>query len=203
MHGHPKPCKTSHQSLPSLSNPNILKPNHFLTFIPTIPIINAHPNTSHTQHTFDPFSFISHVHEVPYTWPPLAHHSPNYFSYPSPSASPIYHSPSFTLTQSATSTFIPIKLITYLQPTNLPGHFQYQIPYQFTEPPSARLVIRYNRGWARRGGFQGFNVVDSYKNNGGLGTLTKALREPSSMPKMDCVFNCCDIHFKKQRKKPY
>ena len=65
------------------------------------------------------------------------------------------------------------------------------------------LMIRYNRGWARRGGFQGFSVVDSYKNNGGLGTLTKALREPSSMPNMDCVFDCCDIRFKKQRKKPY
>ncbi|CBI37598.3 unnamed protein product, partial [Vitis vinifera] len=60
-------------------------------------------------------------------------------------------------------------------------------------------MIRYNRGWARRGGFQGFSVVDSYKNNGGLGTLTKALREPSSMPNMDCVFDCCRTLLKRSK----
>ncbi|KAL6337377.1 hypothetical protein AAG906_036691 [Vitis piasezkii] len=48
-----------------------------------------------------------------------AHHSPNYFSYPPPSASPIYQSPSFTFTQSASSTFIPIKLITPRKPTSV------------------------------------------------------------------------------------
>ena len=96
------------------NNPKLLQ-----NLLPTIPITNAHPITPHTQHTFDPFPFISHVHEVPCTWPPLAHHSPNYFSCPPPSASPIYQSPSFNLTQSASSTFIPIKLITPRKPTSV------------------------------------------------------------------------------------
>ncbi|KAJ9671783.1 hypothetical protein PVL29_025476 [Vitis rotundifolia] len=103
--------------------------------------------------------------------------------------------------------------ITHLQPMSLPGHFRYQIPYQFAEPPPAPASGPVqpglgSPGWVPRlggGGFHGFSggggfrVVDPYRNGGAVGTLTEASRELSSMPKMDCVFDHCDVCFKKKR----
>lgn len=100
--------------------------------------------------------------------------------------------------------------ITHLQPMSLPGHFRYQIPYQFAEPPPAPASGPVqpglgSPGWVPRfggGGFHGFSggggfrVVDPYRNDGAVGTLTEASRELSSMPKMDCVFDRCDVCFK-------
>ncbi|RVW57964.1 hypothetical protein CK203_114403 [Vitis vinifera] len=84
--------------------------------------------------------------------------------------------------------------ITHLQPMSLPGHFRYQIPYQFAEPPPAPASGQVqpglgSPGWVPRfggGGFHGFSggggfrVVDPYRNDGAVGTLTEASRELSS-----------------------
>ena len=95
--------------------------------------------------------------------------------------------------------------INHLQSMSFPGHFRYQIPFQFPEQPPAPPSSPVHPGSVPRlgggavhgfSGGGGFRVVDPYRNGGAVGTLPEASRELSSMPNMDCVFDRCDVCFK-------